>query len=193
MADGAVATDTLTGYVGQDTTYSFCVGTRIKSSSVANPSVITTCDTAGVAAPHGFRAGQSVYIVRHYGSTPSIDGTYVVAQVIDANSFTISGVNCTIGGFEGFVTALTNDITGKTFVMTIKDSDTAPTFTKTITCTVTDGPHRELNALLLAAVSAVIPVSTSHKWDLWQTNAGTAWVFGDGTYVQKTERRVAPP
>lgn len=192
MADGAVATDTLIGYVGQDTTYVFCVGTRIKSSSIANPSVITTCDTNGTPAPHGLRAGQTIYIVRHYGSTPAIDGTYIVLSVPDANSFAIA-VNCTIAGAEGFVTSLTNDITGKTYVMTIKDADVAATFTKTVNGVVSDGPHREFNVPVPAATAATIPVSASHKYDVWQTNAGSAWVFADGTYTQRSERRVTPP
>ena len=76
----AVPSNALVTYVGEDFTPSFCLGVRIVSSSVANPSVIVT------DAAHGFRTGQTVYIVRHIGSTPAIDGTYV-ATVLSATSF----------------------------------------------------------------------------------------------------------
>lgn len=184
MADGSVPVVPLTCYVGEDFTPSFCVGTRILTSSKANPCVIVT------DGPHGFRSGQTVFITRHVGSVPTIDGSYVVT-VIDAQTFTIP-VNCTTGGYEGFVTSLTNDISTWTLVMTIKDSDTSPTFTKTINAVVTSGTNREFNVPVTAAVSATIPVGT-HKYDIWRTNAGSAWVLEDNAFTVKSERRVTPP
>lgn len=69
-------------------------GTTITSSSVANPSVITT-------ATHGLTTGDSVTISGHVGSTPAIDGTYTVT-VINSTSFSIP-VNVTAGGTGGKV------------------------------------------------------------------------------------------
>lgn len=65
----------------------------ITSSSVANPSVITT------TVPHGLTNGQSVVIAGHSGSTPAIDGEHV-ATVVTTTTFTIP-VNVTVGGTGG--------------------------------------------------------------------------------------------
>lgn len=76
---------TLTGY---DAT--------ITSSSVANPTAITT------AAAHGLATGDRVKIAGHSGSTPSLNGEHVVT-VTSATAFTIP-VNVTVGGTGGTVT-----------------------------------------------------------------------------------------
>ncbi len=65
----------------------------ITSSSVANPSVITT------TVPHGLTNGQLVLIAGHAGSTPSINGVHV-ATVISTTTFSIP-VNVTVGGTGG--------------------------------------------------------------------------------------------
>lgn len=65
----------------------------ITSSSVANPSVITT------PVPHGIENGQSIVIAGHSGSTPSIDGEHV-ATVTSTTTLTIP-VNVTVGGTGG--------------------------------------------------------------------------------------------
>jgi hypothetical protein len=65
----------------------------VTSSSVANPTVITT----GVS--HGFTTGQPVTIAGHTGSTPAISGTYI-ATVLSANTFSIP-VTVTVGGTGG--------------------------------------------------------------------------------------------
>jgi len=88
--------------------------------------------------------------------------------------------------------SLASDISAWTLVLTIKDSDTAPTFTKTVNCSVTDGPNRLFQAVVPAATTATIPVGT-HKHDVWRTDSGFAWVLNDGNYTSKTERRVTPP
>ena len=67
----------------------------ITSSSVANPSVITT------TVPHGLTTGDKVLIAGHSGSTPSIDGTEAVT-VTSTTTFTIVQ-NVTVGGTGGTI------------------------------------------------------------------------------------------
>lgn len=69
------------------------VSVQVTSSSVANPSVITT------PVPHGFQTGDSVTISGHTGSTPAIDGTHTVTR-LTSTSFSIP-VNVTVGGSGG--------------------------------------------------------------------------------------------
>jgi len=68
----------------------------IASSSVANPSVITT------ATPHGLASGDTVAIAGHLGSTPAVDGARVVT-VLSTLSFSIP-LQVTVGGTGGTVT-----------------------------------------------------------------------------------------
>lgn len=68
-------------------------GAAITSSSVANPSVITT------PTPHGLNSGESITIAGHAGSTPAINGVQIVT-VITPNTFSIP-VNVTVGGAGG--------------------------------------------------------------------------------------------
>lgn len=68
----------------------------ITSSSVANPSVITT------AAAHGLTTGMTVLIAGHAGSSPSINGEQTVT-VTSTTTFTIP-VNVTVGGTGGTFT-----------------------------------------------------------------------------------------
>uniref|UniRef100_A0A6M3XL52 Uncharacterized protein n=1 Tax=viral metagenome TaxID=1070528 RepID=A0A6M3XL52_9ZZZZ len=70
----------------------------ITSSSVANPTVITT------AAVHGLTTGDSILIAGHTGSTPALDGTHVVT-VVSTTTFTIP-VNVTVGGSGGTMTLI---------------------------------------------------------------------------------------
>lgn len=65
----------------------------ISSSSVANPSIITT------AAPHLMNDGDTVTIAGHTGATPAVNGTYTV-NVIDATHYSIP-LNVTVGGTGG--------------------------------------------------------------------------------------------
>lgn len=67
----------------------------ITSSSVANPTVITT------ATPHNLSTGDDVVIYGHSGSTPNINGVHTVT-VTGASTFTIP-VNVTVGGTGGAV------------------------------------------------------------------------------------------
>jgi hypothetical protein len=70
--------------------------TTISSSSVADPTVIT-------ATAHGFSiTGQIVIISGHTGSTPDINGEWVITYV-NANTFTIP-IEVTVGGTGGTVT-----------------------------------------------------------------------------------------
>jgi len=70
----------------------------ITSSSVANPSVITT------ASPHGWATGTLVRIAGHVGSSPVINADYTIT-VTGASTFTIP-VNVTVGGTGGTATKL---------------------------------------------------------------------------------------
>lgn len=65
----------------------------ITSSSVANPTVITCPE------PHGLVTGNTIAINGHVGSTPSINGKYIVT-VTSPTTFTIP-VNVTGGGTDG--------------------------------------------------------------------------------------------
>jgi hypothetical protein len=73
------------------------VGGAIVSSSVANPTIITT------TSAHGLYTGMIVTIAGHSGSTPSINGTHTVT-VISTTTFSIP-VNVTVGGTGGTTTA----------------------------------------------------------------------------------------
>lgn len=86
----------------------------ITSSSVANPSVITT------AAPHSLTTGDVVLIAGHSGSTPSINGSHSVT-VTGASTFTIA-VNVTTGGTGGTMTR-TNSRSGGVAVLQVTDLD----------------------------------------------------------------------
>lgn len=68
----------------------------ITSSSVANPSVITT------PVSHGLTSGMTVLIAGHSGSTPSINGEQT-ATVTSTTTFTIP-VNVSVGGTGGTFT-----------------------------------------------------------------------------------------
>ena len=70
---------------------------NITSSSVANPSVITT------ATNHGLSTGNTVVISNHTGSTPNINGTHTITKITNT-TFSIP-VNVTAGGTQGKVTA----------------------------------------------------------------------------------------
>lgn len=79
---------------------------EIVSSSVANPTVITTSNN------HNLSTNDSVTIYSHAGSTPEINGTHTVTRLTDT-TFTIP-VNVTVGGTAGSVddaNGLENDIT----------------------------------------------------------------------------------
>lgn len=75
-------------------------GGAITSSSVANPSTITT------PQPHGLITGDDVFIANHAGSTPSINGQRTVT-VTGANTFTIP-LNVTVGGTGGTFVKVTS-------------------------------------------------------------------------------------
>lgn len=106
----------------------------ILTSSVANPSVITT------SVPHGLETGDTVLISGHAGSTPSINGERAVT-VTGTHTFTIP-LNVTVGGTGGeLVEGKTNGggvgylevedvvLAGYTnAVVTIRDSDDDATF-----------------------------------------------------------------
>jgi hypothetical protein len=75
----------------------------IVSSSVANPTVMTT------AAAHTFVNGETAVLVGHAGSVPAISGSYVVSGVTE-RSFTIP-VNVSTAGTGGTATVAWTDAT----------------------------------------------------------------------------------
>lgn len=91
------------------------VTVAVASSSVANPSVVTT------SAAHGITNGATVTIAGHTGSTPAINGSHV-ATVIDATTFSIP-VNVTAGGTGGTVTRGTNLPRARTGYMAVQPGD----------------------------------------------------------------------
>lgn len=80
----------------------------IATSSLANPSVITT------TGPHGLTSGQKVVIAGHSGSTPSINGQQT-ATVISPTTFSIA-VNVSAGGTGGTVTHASTLLGGSAYI-----------------------------------------------------------------------------
>lgn len=69
----------------------------ILTSSVANPTVLTTSE------PHGYQTGDTLVVVAgHSGSTPAVNGTYTVTRT-GARTFTVP-VNVTVAGTGGTAT-----------------------------------------------------------------------------------------
>ena len=68
----------------------------IVSSSVANPTVLTT------STPHGLATGDTVTIAGHTGSTPAVSGL-LLATVLTPTTLTVP-VNVSVGGTGGTVT-----------------------------------------------------------------------------------------
>lgn len=99
---------------------------NIASSSVANPTTITT------TVPHGFTMGQNIIvtIAGHTGTTPAISGEYQ-AIVTGASTFTIP-VNVTVGGgATGTVTSPSYNAATTYGVGAVVQMD-SPTFTFTV-------------------------------------------------------------
>lgn len=74
--------------------------TTITSSSVANPTVITT------ATAHNLTTGDYIEILNHTGSTPSLNGYQGPVTVLTTTTFSIP-VNVTVGGSGGTVRKIT--------------------------------------------------------------------------------------
>jgi hypothetical protein len=89
----------------------------ISSSSVANPTVITT------AAPHELVTGDVVLIAGHTGSTPAVDGVRTVT-VVSPTTFTVA-VNVSVGGTGGTVQRQ-NTRNGATLFIQVPDTDLDP-------------------------------------------------------------------
>lgn len=75
----------------------------ITTSSVANPTVITT------ALPHGFSTGQSVFIAGHLDAVPTVNGYWTIAAAA-GSSFTIP-VDVTTAGSGGTVSQVWSTVT----------------------------------------------------------------------------------
>lgn len=147
----------------------------IVSSSVANPSVITT------SVPHGLATGQRALIAGHTGSTPAVNGDQPVT-VIDATSFSIP-VDVTVGGTGGTVVPA-NSLTGGVgfqqvvalsgftgFVGTFRDSADDITYADLVACApVTAAPGAE-------AVSVTGPIDRYLAFDGNVTGSGSITVW----------------
>ena len=79
----------------------------ITTSSVANPSIVTT------STAHGIPTGYTAVIAGHTGSTPDINGSIIVTST-GTNTLSIP-VNVTVGGTGGTVTAVVAGVNGKLF------------------------------------------------------------------------------
>lgn len=147
----------------------------ITSSSVANPSVITT------DVPHGLTDQQTVLIAGHSGSTPAIDGEEV-ATVVSATTFTIA-VNVTVGGTGGTIVQA-NTLAGAAgyqqvteyagfagVIGKIRDSPDDAAYADLISfANVTSAPAKER-----ATIAGTIDRFTAFKGDV--TGAGNIVVF----------------
>lgn len=80
----------------------------IATSSIANPTVITT------SGAHSFTTGDTVLIASHTGSTPAVSGSYV-ATVTGTTTFTVP-VNVTTGGTGGTATRTSTRNGGTAYV-----------------------------------------------------------------------------
>lgn len=80
----------------------------IATSSVANPTVITT------STPHGLVSGDKVMIAGHSGSTPAVNGEQT-ATVTGATTFTVP-INVTVGGTGGTVKRLSTQEGGAAYL-----------------------------------------------------------------------------
>jgi hypothetical protein len=102
----------------------------IVSSSVANPSVLTT------STAHGIPTGYTATISGHTGSTPDINGSRIVTST-GANTLTIP-LNVTVGGTGGTITAVVAGVNGKLFYDAVNDM-------KTNAATVTDAAIADID------------------------------------------------
>lgn len=115
----------------------------ITSSSVANPTVITS------SVNHGLVTGDVVTIVGHTGSTPAINGSHTVT-VTGPTTFTIP-VNVTVGGTGGTATRTSSNL--------IPGSEVS--FTTTVP-TLQATPDLALAAGATYKLQVKISVSTEH-------------------------------
>ena len=82
------------------------------------------------------------------------------------------------------------DITGYTFVMTIRDTDTiASTYNQVINGTIVDAATRKAQFLITDTVNEALIVG-NYLHDMWRTDANKEHCFGKGAYVVTTNRRV---
>jgi len=115
----------------------------ITSSSIANPTVITT------ATAHGLVTGDSVVIAGHTSVTPDINGEWEVT-VLTSTTFTIP-VEVTADGVDGTVTKTSSNfglsgylqvfsVTGTSITVTIEDSPDDSTFASLLAFTAVADP-----------------------------------------------------
>ena len=82
------------------------------------------------------------------------------------------------------------DITGWTFLMTIRDTDTiGSTYNQTVAGTITDAANRKAQFFITDTVNEALIVG-DYKHDMWRTNADKEFCLAKGNYVVTTNRRV---
>lgn len=91
----------------------------IVSSSVANPSVITT------TAPHLFLSGDAVTITGHAGATPALNASTYIVTYLSPTTFSIP-VNVTVGGTGGTARRVSSR-GGRLYLQTTTKQGTSPT------------------------------------------------------------------
>lgn len=83
------------------------IGANVAITSSSTAELLTT-------AAHGLpvgSSGQLIKIAGHTGSTPDINGTWYVASVPSSTTFTIAGVDITVGGTGGTLNLLNTGVT----------------------------------------------------------------------------------
>lgn len=107
----------------------------ITTSSVANPSILTT------STPHGIPTGYTAVIAGHTGSTPDINGSHIVTSTGE-NTLSIP-VDVTVGGTGGTVTAVVAGVNGKLFYDAVSNMKVnAATVTDAAIADIDMGQHR---------------------------------------------------
>lgn len=79
----------------------------VTSIAVGGPTVTISSsnadDNVTTSSAHNLQVGDSITIASHTGSTPDLNGTQTVASVPTSTTFTMTGVDITVGGTDGTV------------------------------------------------------------------------------------------
>ena len=82
------------------------------------------------------------------------------------------------------------DITGWTFTMTIRDTDTtASTYNQSISGTITDAANRKAQFFITDTVNEALIVG-NYNHDMWRVNVDKEFCLARGTYAVTANRRV---
>ena len=82
------------------------------------------------------------------------------------------------------------DITGWTFTMTIRDTDSlSSTYNQSVSGTITSAANRTGQFFVTDTVNEALVVG-AYKHDMWRVNVDKEFCLGKGTYDVLTNRRV---